>query len=140
MSAAERTCETRSGSASRQEIAIAVVEQDGKVLIGLRPGGAALAGLWEFPGGKVERGETAAEAAVRECREETGLAVRVVGQYPTAAHDYDHARVRLCFFACAPLEQRSPLPKRFRWVAREELTQYEFPPANAELIELLSDR
>jgi mutator protein MutT len=121
----------------RQEIAIAVVEDHGKFLIGLRPDGSPLAGMWEFPGGKIETGESPAEAAARECLEETGLAVRILGQYPQAVHDYEHARVRLHFFSGAPLEARRTLPSRFRWVTRNELKDYVFPPANARLISLL---
>jgi mutator protein MutT len=120
--------------AGRVEIAIAVVEKEGRFLIGQRPAGTALAGLWEFPGGKVEPGEVPADAAVRECLEETGLVARITGQYPAAVHDYQHARVRLHFFACAAVEQRSPLPQRFCWVARADLGQFAFPPANAELL------
>jgi 8-oxo-dGTP diphosphatase len=122
------------------EIAVAVVEHQGKFLVGLRPDGVALAGLWEFPGGKVESGETPAAAAVRECLEETGLAVRITGEYPDARHRYQHGSVALRFFACAPLEQRSALPGRFRWVAAIELSQYPFPPANAVLLESLARR
>lgn len=133
MSAADSSSSTR-----RVEIAVAVVEDESRFLIGLRPEGAQLAGLWEFPGGKVEPGETPSDAAIRECLEETGLAVRIRGQYPRAAHDYEYGRVRLHFFACAPVEQRRALPASFRWVSRAELEQYTFPPANAELIELLA--
>ena len=126
-----------SSPTDRVAIAIAVVEERGRFLIGQRPAGTSLGGLWEFPGGKVEPGESPAEAAVRECREETGLVVRVSDEYPPLDHDYQHARVRLHFFACAPLEQRSPLPERFRWVGRDELGQFEFPAANAGLLALL---
>ena len=120
------------------DIAVAVVEHDGKFLIGLRPAGVALGGLWEFPGGKVESGETPATAAVRECLEETGLAVRITGEYPRVVHDYAHGRVRLHFFECALAEPPRPLPQGFRWVLRADLTQYSFPPANARLLSILS--
>jgi 8-oxo-dGTP diphosphatase len=123
--------------ARRVDIAIAVVECKDKFLIGLRPAGEALAGVWEFPGGKVEPGETPENAAVRECLEEAGLAVRVTGEYPQVAHDYEHAPVCLHFFACAAIEQRKRLPSRFRWVARADLARYAFPAANAGLLVLL---
>src|SRR5947209_7478611 len=64
------------------QIAIAVVEQDGRFLVGRRPAGVPLAGLSEFPGGKIEPQETAEAAAVRECFEETGIVVEVTGRYP----------------------------------------------------------
>jgi mutator protein MutT len=128
-------------SAPRVEIAIAVVrDAAGRLLIGQRPAGAALAGLWEFPGGKLLAGETPEAAAVRECLEETGLAVRVVDRYATILHDYPHGRLRLHFFLCAPLGAECRLPARFRWVAAAELGQYTFPDANAPVTErLLAD-
>jgi mutator protein MutT len=124
----------------RVEIAVAVVEDDGRFLIGLRGGDVPLAGLWEFPGGKIQPGELPQDAAVRECLEETGLLVRVTGRYPEARHNYAHARVRLHFFACASVEQQSPLPERFRWTSAAELSQFEFPPANVELVQRLAVR
>jgi 8-oxo-dGTP diphosphatase len=120
--------------APRVEIAVAVVEDEGRFLIGLRGGDAPLAGLWEFPGGKIQPGESPEDAAVRECLEETGLLARVTGRYPEASHDYEHARVRLHFFACASVEQQGPLPERFRWAPAAELSQFAFPPANAGLL------
>jgi mutator protein MutT len=127
-----------SSSAPPLEIAIGVVEHAGRFLIGLRPAGVPLAGYWEFPGGKIESGESAQPAAVRECLEETGLAVRVVGEYPSALHRYDHGDVRLRFFACQVVDMPRALPERFRWIARAELNSYQFPPANAGLMQLLS--
>ena len=123
--------------ARRVDIAVAVVEREGHFLIGLRPAGGTLAGLWEFPGGQVEPGETPEAAAVRECLEETGFSIRITGHYPRVEHDYEHALVCLHFFAGAVIEPRSPLPARFRWVSRVELAHYPFPPANAGLLDLL---
>jgi 8-oxo-dGTP diphosphatase len=123
----------------RIDIAVAVVERDDQVLIGLRPEGAPLAGYWEFPGGKVADGETPEDAARRECWEETGVAVRITGDYGEATHEYPHGAIRLHFFAAEPIgEQR--LPHRFRWVRRVELERYKFPPANARLLALLQGR
>ncbi len=112
------------------EIAIAVVEHDGRFLIGQRPLGVPLAGLWEFPGGKVRRGETARVAAMRECREETGLSIEVVSDYPPHIHAYVHGTLRLNFFCCQPATPAVKPRPPFRWVQREELPQYAFPPAN----------
>jgi 8-oxo-dGTP diphosphatase len=120
---------------SRQQIAVAVVEREGRYLIGLRPEGAPLAGYWEFPGGKVRVGETPEAAAARECLEETGLVVRVLREYPLVDHTYEHAAVCLHFFACEVVEQAvDSLPARFRWVTCAELSDYKFPPANAALL------
>src|SRR5437764_1460518 len=84
------------------QIAIAIVEYDDRFLIGQRPPGVALAGLWEFPGGKIEPGETPAAAAVRECLEETTLNVSVAGEYPDVVHQYDHGRLHIHFLKCRP--------------------------------------
>ncbi|MGD9724566.1 MAG: NUDIX domain-containing protein [Pirellulales bacterium] len=122
----------------RVPIAVAVVEREDAFLIGLRPAGAPLAGCWEFPGGKIAADETAADAACRECLEETGLEVRTIGEYPPAVHDYEHGGLALSFFACEPVRQRRTLPPRFRWVPRGELASYPFPPANDGLLQLLT--
>lgn len=119
-------------------IAIAVVEHAGRFLIGQRPAGTALAGLWEFPGGKVEPGENPADAAVRECREETGLEVEVVGEYPPQIHTYPHGTVHLRFFACRPRDPACPPQAPFRWTAREDLITHEFPAGNRQLLERLT--
>lgn len=120
------------------EIAIAVVEHEGRYLIGLRPEGAPLAGLWEFAGGKVEPGESPQVAAARECLEETGLAVEVGESFPEVVHQYDHGRLRLHFFRCRPFEPHREPSARFRWVLARDLPRYEFPAANAALTKYLS--
>jgi len=125
-------------SAIEVRIAIAVVEHQGRFLIGRRPDHGPLAGLWEFPGGKIEPGETPQAAAARECLEETGLAVEVGPAYEEVSHRYEHGSVRLCFFACRPIADPHDLPERFRWVEPRELAEYAFPAANARLIERLA--
>jgi mutator protein MutT len=128
------------GQVPRIEIAVAVVADEGRFLIGLRGEDGPQRGVWEFPGGKVEPGESPQNAAVRECLEEAGLLVRVADRYPDAIHDYEHGRVHLHFFACVGVEQQEPLPDRFRWVAAADLPRYVFPPANAALIQCLAAR
>ncbi|MFN0018007.1 MAG: NUDIX domain-containing protein [Pirellulaceae bacterium] len=124
-----------------KQIAIAVVERAGCFLIGQRPPGVPLAGLWEFPGGKMELQETAREAAVRECREETELAVEAEGTWLVQEEEYPHGRVRLHFIACRVAAQEASEPKPpFRWVPGHELTTYEFPSGNRELLTLLAKR
>lgn len=119
---------------SAKLIAVAVVLRGDHVLIGRRPPGVPLAGLWEFPGGKVQPGETPAAAAVRECQEETGLAVEVMHEYTSVTHDYPHGRVELRFFQAAPLVGAQSPRAPFRWVSLADLNRYEFPPANAALL------
>ena len=86
------------GSAARVDIAIAVVEQADRYLIGLRPEGVPLAGYWEFPGGKVEAGETLAQALTRELQEELGITIADPQAWKTERIDYPHALVELHFF------------------------------------------
>lgn len=115
-------------------IAVAVVEHDDHYLIGPRPAGVPLAGLWEFPGGKVEPGETAEQAAARECFEETGIAIEVGEPYPAVDHRYDHGQVRLIFFACRPRHTACAPRPPFEWVSRRRLVEYRFPAANQSLL------
>lgn len=120
------------------QVAIAVVEHDERFLIGPRAAGLPLAGLWEFPGGKIADDETPEEAAVRECREETGLEVEAVGSYPGVVWDYPHGLVSLHYIDCRPLDPKAEPRGGFRWVPRDELAEHRFPEANAVLIERLS--
>jgi mutator protein MutT len=125
---------------TKTSIAIAVVELDGCFLVGRRPEGALLAGLWEFPGGKVEPGETPRHAAARECREEAGLEVDVGAAYPTVEHEYGHGGVRLHFFACSPRDPAGEPKPPFVWVPAARLAELSFPVANARLIKELVEK
>jgi 8-oxo-dGTP diphosphatase len=119
------------------QVAIAVVENRGRFLVGTRRDDQALAGFSEFPGGRVEAGETPQVAAVRECLEETGLVVRATAAFPPVSYDYSHGQVCLHFIACelagSPDEPRAP----FRWLGRSELAECVFPPANAPILRCL---
>jgi 8-oxo-dGTP diphosphatase len=118
-------------------IAIAVVEQDDRFLVGLRAADQPLGGLWEFPGGRLEPGETPEEAAVRECREEAGIDIEVVKRLGRWTHDYPHAQVDLHFFTCRPVAPQREVQEPFRWVHRNELLRLQMPPANRPLLQLL---
>ena len=138
----ERRAALAIGGSQRVEpsqIAIAVILNDDEVLIGQRPDGVALAGLWEFPGGKIEPGETPEDAACRECLEETGLAVEVTGTLDEQLHTYDHGTVHLHFFSCQTVDGSAAPKPPFRWVKCADLRQYEFPVANAHVLRQLVD-
>lgn len=113
-------------------VAIALVEHDGRYLVGRRGDDVPLGGYHEFPGGKCHPNETPAEGAVRECREETGLQVEVRRLRLAIEHDYPHGRVHLHFFDCRLADTSTPpTPQNgFRWVAVRDLQRQHFPEPN----------
>lgn len=119
-------------------VAAAVVERDGAFLLTQRLEGTHLAGLWEFPGGKCEPGESHEDCLRRELLEELGVPVRIERLLLSTAHDYGVKRVELHFFACAIGGDPEPrLGQQMRWVRRDDLRAIPLPPADAELIALL---
>jgi mutator protein MutT len=117
----------------------AVVERDGLVLVTRRTAGTHLAGLWEFPGGKCEPGESHESCLARELREELGVDAVIGGEVLTTEHTYPDRVVRLHFRRCDLIGEPQPLiGQQMRWVRRAELPALEFPPADEELIEKLS--
>lgn len=124
-----------------QPIAVAVVHLAGRFLIGRRGEGVHLAGYWEFPGGKPHAGEAPAEAARRECREETGLEVQVQRLLRIVPYRYEDRELELHFFLCQPCRPEEAPREPFRWVDARDLPHYTFPPANAAVLaDLMRDR
>jgi len=122
------------------EVSAALIFRDGKLLITRRRAGAHLGGLWEFPGGKREAGESFEACLVREIREELGIGISVGGLFEEIAHDYPEKSVHLKFFLCR-LEFGEPQTlgcAAFQWVGKSELGDFEFPAADAQLLEKLS--
>ncbi len=125
-----------------RRIGIAVVRHADLVLVGTRPDNVPLAGYSEFPGGKCEIDELPVACAVRECFEETGLAVEPASQLATIPWSYPHGDVELHFWLCHCVgidrEAAPPTPApAFRWLPRKQLQAHAFPPANASVIEQL---
>jgi 8-oxo-dGTP diphosphatase len=119
-------------------VVAAIVEEDGRFLVTRRLRGTHLAGLWEFPGGKCEPGETHQACLVREMAEELGVQAIVGGELLRTEHTYATRTVRLHFRRCHIAGRpRALLNQEMRWVTREQLRSLEFPPADAELIRLL---
>lgn len=120
-------------------VTAAILERAGRLLVTRRLKGTHLEGVWEFPGGKCEAGETFPECLARELREELGIAALIGDEVFATAHEYADRIVELHFLACTTADEPSPrLGQEMRWVARDELRDLEFPPADAELIQLLT--
>ena len=117
-------------------VGIALVGRGGSYLIRQRPPGTAMAGYWEFPGGKCEAGESPEAATARECCEEIGLKVVVGRLRRETTYRYPHAWVHLFYFDCATEEHEAqPDPSTgFRWVAAEALLELTFPEANGPIL------
>jgi len=123
-------------------VVAAIIRRDGKLLITRRPDNVHLAGLWEFPGGKVEADESLEKDLVREIAEEVGVEITVLGEYFQVRHDYPSRSVHLHFFDCV-ITAGEPQPVHVadvRWVLPEELDNFSFPEADRELIARLQER
>lgn len=121
------------------EVSAGLVFRSGKLLITQRHADAHLGGLWEFPGGKREPGESFEECLARELYEELGIRVEVGALFEDTTHAYPEKSVRLKFFVCR-IFQGEPQPlgcAALKWVIREEVGAHEFPAADATLLQRL---
>lgn len=121
----------------RIDAAIAVVTKDSKVLICQRLETDTFGGLWEFPGGKQEAGETLEQCLARELMEELQITARPMVALPVIEHNYPHVNLRLHPFLCVHESGEPQLIEcqQARWVTPRELRGFQFPPANEGLIE-----
>ena len=123
--------------------AVALIDPDGRVLLAQRPVGKSMAGLWEFPGGKVEPGETPEAALIRELQEELGIDTWASCLAPLtfASHAYETFHLLMPLFACRkwqgivqPCEGQA-----LKWVRPADLANYPMPPADVPLVAMLRD-
>ena len=123
------------------EVSAALIFRDGKILVAQRHASAHLGGLWEFPGGKCEPGETFEQCLVREIQEELGMEVEVGRLFEEISHTYAEKAVHLKFFICKFI---SGIPQpldcaAFKWIEKAEMAEFEFPAADARLLEKLRE-
>jgi 8-oxo-dGTP diphosphatase len=123
--------------------AVALIDWDGRVLLAQRPEGKSMAGLWEFPGGKVEVGETPEAALIRELEEELGINTwkSCLAPLTFASHAYEDFHLLMPLFACRKWEGM-PQPREnqtLKWVRKQELRSYDMPAADVPLIPILYD-
>jgi A/G-specific adenine glycosylase len=123
----------------RKIIGAAVIWRDGKILIDRRKPGGTLGGLWEFPGGKLEPGETISQCITREIREELGIEITVGQELIVLEHTYEKFTVLLHVHHCAHVSgEPQPIEcDEIRYVGLDELNDYEFPAANIQIIQAL---
>ena len=123
--------------------AVALIDVDGRVLLAQRPAGKSLAGLWEFPGGKVESGETPEHALIRELQEELGIDTWASCLAPLtfASHSYDGFHLLMPLFACRKWAgtPQAREGQTLKWVRPHDLRKYPMPPADIPLIPILRD-
>jgi len=123
--------------------AVALIDRDGRVLLAQRPEGKSMAGLWEFPGGKVEPGETPEHALIRELQEELGIDTweSCLAPLSFASHSYDEFHLLMPLFACRKWEgiARSREGQALKWVPVRDMGRYPMPPADIPLVPILRD-
>lgn len=123
--------------------AVALIDPEGRVLLAQRPEGKSLAGLWEFPGGKVEPGESPETALIRELEEELGIDTweSCLAPLTFASHGYDDFHLLMPLYACRKWDgiPQSREGQKLRWVKPYQLRDYPMPPADIPLIPILRD-
>lgn len=135
--------DVRPGKRLLMVVAVALIDADGRVLLAQRPPGKQLAGLWEFPGGKLDAGETPEQALVRELKEELGIDTHesCLAPFTFASHSYPDFHLLMPLYVCRKW-QGVPAPQEgqvLAWVKPERLRDYPMPPADIPLVAMLRD-
>ena len=123
--------------------AAALIDIDGRVLLTQRPEGKSMAGLWEFPGGKIEDGETPEQALIRELHEELGISTwsSCLAPLTFASHTYEDFHILMPLFACRKWEgiPHGKEGQNLKWVRPNQLKDYPMPPADEPIVPILRD-
>ena len=123
--------------------AVALIDRDGRVLLTQRPKGKAMEGLWEFPGGKIENGETPEAALVRELHEELGIETwdSCLAPLTFASHSYDNFHLLMPLYACRKWRGVvwAQEEQNLKWVFPKDFHKYPMPPADVPIISILKD-
>lgn len=118
------------------EVTAAIIKQGSQILICQRPKGKSCEFLWEFPGGKIEEGETGEQCIIRECQEELGITLRVLRELTDLRYDYPNRAVHLHFYVTEILTGAPTLKEHndLAWIAPDEVALYQFCPADAIML------
>ncbi len=123
--------------------AVALIDPDGRVLLARRPAGKAMAGLWEFPGGKVAPGETPEAALIRELAEELGIDVTIscLAPFAFASHDYEDFHLLMPLYVCRVWQGAVTAREgqELKWLRPNAMRDYPMPPADQPLVALIRD-
>jgi 8-oxo-dGTP diphosphatase len=123
--------------------AVVLIDVDGRVLLAQRPKGKHLAGLWEFPGGKVQPGETPEAALIRELDEELGISTHesCLAPFTFASHGYENFHLLMPLYVCRKWQgiATSREGQQLKWVRPAQLADYPMPPADKPLVAMLRD-
>lgn len=124
-------------------VACALIDADNRILLAQRPEGKSLAGLWEFPGGKLEQGETPEQALIRELSEELSIAVKqdCLSPLTFASHTYEKFHLLMPLYICRRYQgiPRGAEGQNLKWVKAADLDQYPMPDADKPLVPILKD-
>ncbi len=117
-------------------VTAAIIQKNGSVLLARRSAGQKLAGFWEFPGGKVENGETPEECLARELDKELGILTRMGEKCAESLHRYDHGNFRIVAYLvdCTAGEPRPNVHDRLEWVKIDEISRYQLLPADIPIL------